>query len=289
MNYVSILILLIGMVILLAIIWVLVYISVNCLKHTRYEIETSKLPDSMDNLKIIHITDVHSKIFGKENLKVINLINEINPDIVIMTGDIISKFESNIDNFISMYKDIYIKYPVYYSIGNHERKLGYKKYKYYIEQLKKLGVRVIINGTEKYYKGNDYIVINALKFRENMQPKRLTNEKREKYIRFMQNKLGDIDNTKLNILLAHDPENYKMYKDLGVDLIFSGHIHGGLIRIGKICLLSPRKHFFPKYSYGVHTEDGISIVTSSGMGPARIKIRLFNRPEIVEVKLTRSK
>ena len=76
-----------------------------------------------------------------------------------------------------------------------------------------------------------------------MQPKKLTNEKREKYIRFMQNKIDNIDDKKFNILLSHDPENFEIYKDLGVDMIFSGHDHGGLIRIGKICLLSPRKRF----------------------------------------------
>jgi len=72
---------------------------------------------------------------------------------------------------------------------------------------------------------------------------------------------------------------------LNVDLIFSGHIHGGLIRFGKICLLSPRRKFFPKYSYGKNTLNNTTIITTSGIGNATIPIRLFNRPEIVEVIL----
>ena len=74
-----------------------------------------------------------------------------------------------------------------------------------------------------------------------MQPKILTEEKKEKYIKYMKNKLKDINVNEFNILIAHDPENFELYEKLGVDLIFSGHIHGGLIRIGKVCLLSPRR------------------------------------------------
>ena len=275
--------------ILLLLLLLLIYISNNCLKHVKYEVETDKLPDNIEHLKIVHITDVHSKLYGENNKKVIDMVNSINPDFVVMTGDIISKYENNIDRFIEMYKEIYTKYTVFYSIGNHDRKLGYNKYTYYINRLTELGVHVIVNGTEKYYIGDNYIVINALKFRENMQPKKLTNEKREKYIRFMQNKIDNIDDKKFNILLSHDPENFEMYKDLGVDMIFSGHDHGGLIRIGKICLLSPRKRLFPKYAYGKYTLDKTTIITSSGMGPARINIRLFNRPEIVEVNIEKIK
>ena len=118
-----------------------------------------------------------------------------------------------------------------------------------------------------------------------MQPKFLTEEKKKKYINYMRNKLGDIKENEFNILLAHDPENFKMYEKLNVDLIFSGHVHGGLVRFGKICLLSPRRKFFPKYSYGKNILNKTTLITSSGLGNATIPVRLFNRPEIVEVIL----
>ena len=265
----------------------MIYISNNCLVIKKYNIKNKKISDKFNGLKIVHISDVHSKIFGKNNEKVIQKVKDINPDIIIMSGDIIDKREKDMDKFINMYKEIYLKYPVYYSIGNHERKLGYIKYKEYINKLRKLGVHVIINGKEKIVKDNEEIIINALKFRENMQPKKLTFNRKNKYIKYMYNKLKNIDNTKFNILIAHDPENFKLYKELEMDLIFSGHVHGGLIRFGKYCLLSPRRKFFPKYSYGKTQEDGITIITSSGMGNASIPIRLFNRPEIVEVILNK--
>ena len=202
-----------------------------------------------------------------------------------MSGDIIDKREEDIEKFVSMYKKIYERYPTYYSIGNHERKLGWKKYKKYLKMLQMCGVHVIINGSEKLIKNDKHIIINALKFRENMQPKVLTKEKEEEFISYMKNKLKNLDTKDFNILIAHDPENFKMYKQLGVDLVFSGHVHGGLIRFGKICLLSPRRTFFPKYSYGKNTEENTTIITSAGMGKATLPIRLFNRPEIVIVTL----
>lgn len=286
-----VILLLAAIICLMIVLYVLIQISRNCLKIKKYTVVDKNLPKAFDGLKIAHITDVHSKIFGENNTKVIEYVEKINPDIVIMSGDIIHEREPDIDGFISMYEPIYKKYPVYYSIGNHERKLwnSYKKYKEYLDKLTKIGVHVIINGNEKYYKNNEYIVINALKFRENMQPKKLTKEREEKYIKYMKNKLGTIDESRYNILITHDPENFKMYDKLGVNMIFSGHVHGGLVRLGKLCFLSPRKRFFPKYSYGINRGQKAIIETSSGMGRARIDIRLFNRPEIVEVKLVSSK
>ena len=118
-----------------------------------------------------------------------------------------------------------------------------------------------------------------------MQPKVLTDERKQKYIKYMKTKLKDLDKDKFNILIAHDPENFELYEKLGVDLIFSGHVHGGLIRFGKLCLLSPRRKFFPKYSYGKYKLNTTTLITSSGIGNATIPIRMFNQPEIVEVIL----
>ncbi len=277
-----------GVVLLFIILAILIYISNNLLKVTKYEIKNSKLPESFDGYKIVQISDVHSRIFGEDNSKVINLVKKINPDIVVMSGDIISAREEDIDGFINLYKEIYTKYTTYYAIGNHERKIRYNKYKYYIGRLKDLGVHVIINGTERIKKGDEHIDISALKFRENMQPKKLTKEKEQKYIKYMKNKLSDIEKNNFNILIAHDPENFDMYRSLNVDLILSGHVHGGLIRFGKICLLSPRRKFFPKYSYGKNTKGSTTIITSSGMGRATLNVRLFNRPEIVYIKLKKN-
>ena len=107
MIYISLLL------IVILLIYTLVYISNNCLIIKKYNIKNKKIPNEFDGFKIVHISDVHSKIFGKNNEKVIQKINKINPDVVLMSGDIVDKREKNIDRFINMYKDIYLNYPVY--------------------------------------------------------------------------------------------------------------------------------------------------------------------------------
>lgn len=264
-----------------------IYISNNFLKVTKYNIKTNKLPKDFENLKIVQISDVHSKILGENNSVLINKVKEINPDIILMTGDIIDDSTEDIVKYIDNFKELFKLYPTYYSIGNHERKLGYNKYKLYIDALRKNGVNVLVNGSIEYKRNSSKIVINALKFRENMQPKKFTKEREIKYINYMKSKLNTIDTSNYNILLTHDPENFKMYERLKVDLIFSGHVHGGLIRIGKICLLSPRRRLFPRYGYGKHIINNTTLIANSGIGDASIPIRMFNRPEIVLVTLNR--
>lgn len=276
---------LLAFVVIMLVVLLLIYISNNILKVKRYNIKNNKIPDEFNDFKIVQISDVHSKMFGENNSILINEIKKINPDIVVMTGDIIDDSTENVVEYVKNFEPIFKLYPTYYSIGNHERKLGYKKYKLYIDTLKENGVNVIINGSVECKRNNSTIVISALKFRENMQPKVLTEKRKNKYISYMKAKLSSIDKNNYNVLLTHDPENFLMYEKLKVDLIFSGHVHGGLIRLGKICLLSPRRKLFPKYGYGKHKINNTTLIVNSGMGNASIPIRMFNRPEIVLVTL----
>lgn len=276
---------LLAFVVIMLVVLLLIYISNNILKVKRYNIKNNKIPDEFNDFKIVQISDVHSKMFGENNSILINEIKKINPDIVVMTGDIIDDSTENVVEYVKNFEPIFKLYPTYYSIGNHERKLGYKKYKLYIDTLKENGVNVIINGSVECKRNNSTIVISALKFRENMQPKVLTEKRKNKYISYMKAKLSSIDQNNYNVLLTHDPENFEMYEKLKVDLIFSGHVHGGLIRLGKICLLSPRRKLFPKYGYGKHKINNTTLIVNSGMGNASIPIRMLNRPEIVLVTL----
>ncbi len=282
-----IIILLVFLILVFVLLPILIYISNNCLKVKKYNIKSKKIPRTFNDYKIVHISDVHSKLFGENNKDLIEKVKNINPDIIVMTGDIISDEEEDVIKFIDYFRELYQTYPTYYAIGNHERGLGYTKYKLYIDSLIKNGVNVIKNGFIPIEKNGEKIVINALKYRESMRLKHLTQEKKETFIKDMKKKLDKLDVNNYNILLTHDPENFEMYEKLGVDLIFSGHVHGGLIRIGKICLLSPRRKFFPKYGYGKYRINNTNLIVSSGIGNASIPIRLFNRPEIVVVNLKR--
>jgi len=98
--------------------------------------------------------------------------------------------------------------------------------------------------------------------------------------------IGVLDNKKFNVLLAHNPFSFDAYSEVGFDLVFSGHVHGGIIRIPGIGgLLSPQRKLFPKYSEGIYKKGDTQMIVSRGLGYGGIKFRIFNRPEIVVVTL----
>ena len=85
------------------------------------------------------------------------------------------------------------------------------------------------------------------------------------------------------ILLSHHPEYYEPFlKDKGIDLIISGHAHGGQVRIGNQGLYSPGQGLFPKYTSGIH--DG-KLIVSRGIAGTELFPRINNKPEIVYIKI----
>ena len=267
----------IGIVLILC---VLIFISNNMLKVTEYRVVNSKIPKAFNNLNIVQISDTHSKMFGRDNEKFIKLVESTNPDIIVMSGDIIAGKIGDIEKAIEMFKPLYNKYPVYYALGNHELMLDKNKLNKYLEMLEDNGVKVLIDNSSYYEKNGEKIRIIGINHDENVKIESNSLDKNENFVKIIKDKFNDI-----NILIAHDPENFELYEKIKPDLIFSGHDHGGLVRFGKIALLSPRKKFFPKYAYGKNTINDTTMITSSGIGNARIPVRLFNRPEIVKVIL----
>lgn len=270
---------------ILLILCILIFISNNMLKITEYRVVNSKIPKAFNNLNIVQISDTHSKMFGKDNNKFIKLVENANPDIIVMSGDIIAGNIGNIEKAIEMFKPLYKKYPVYYVLGNHELMLNENKLNKYIKMLEDNGVEVLIDNSSYYEKNGERIRVIGINYDENVKIESNSLDKNENFVKIIKYKFNDINKDEYNILIAHDPENFELYEKIKPDLIFSGHDHGGLVRFGKIALLSPRKKFFPKYAYGKNTINDTTMITSSGIGNARIPIRLFNRPEIVKVIL----
>ena len=273
------------LVIALIVLLVLIWISNNCIKITEYEIKNNKIPESFNDYKIIQISDTHTKAFGKNNEKFIKLVENEKPDIIIMSGDIVDGRQKNIPKTISMFKPLYDKYPVFYSEGNHEQMLDEKMCNEYYDLLKKCGVKLLVDDSTYIEKDGKRIRLLGLKYDEKLKDNSIAIDKKKNFVKIIKCKFNDINTDEYNILIAHDPENFEIYEELKPDLIFSGHVHGGLIRFGKVAILSPRRRLFPKYGYGKNTINNTTMITSSGSGNATIPIRLFNRPEIVKVIL----
>lgn len=257
--------------------------ELNTLSVSKYEICIDKIPNEFNNYKIVQISDLHSKEFGKGNIKLLRKIDEISPDIIVMTGDIIDKRDDKFDIAIDFLEKLCSKYQVIYTIGNHEVEIGYKRLKKYKEKLKEIGVILLENSNIVIYKGNESIVISGLNFRCNL------NHNKNSYLKFVKSRVGKINCQKFNLLLTHDPTYANLYDKIGNDLILCGHIHGGIINLGKIALFSPTRKLFPEYFSGMYQLKNAKLIVSRGLGKSRAIVRVNNLPEIVSITLKSSK
>lgn len=257
--------------------------ELNTLSVSKYEIFIDKIPNEFNDYKIVQISDLHSKEFGKENIKLLRKIDELSPDIIVMTGDIIDKRDDKFDIAIDFLKKLCSKYQVIYTIGNHEIEIGYKKLKKYKEELKEIGVTILEDSSMTIYKNKKSIVINGLNYRYNL------NDNKNSYLKFVKSKIGKVDREKFNLLLTHDPTYATLYDKIENDLILCGHIHGGIINLGKVALFSPSRKMFPKYFSGMYKLKNSKLIVSKGLGKSKAIVRINNLPEIVLINLKSKK
>jgi predicted MPP superfamily phosphohydrolase len=263
----------------------------NKIQNTVYSIELSKLPYSFHGFKILQLSDLHSRIFNASNEILINLINESNPDIIVITGDMINSQKDDGSVFINIIKNLKHKYPVYFVLGNHEhqvKKLNDEVYSKYISELIRLKTIILDNFKISIKKGNDKINLWGLtldpSFYWKATYKKDSNEIFPDY--YIDKKLGPCAKKEVNILLVHNPKYFEKYSNWGADLIFSGHVHGGIIRLPYFGgFLSPDRSFFPKYDNGLYEDNGNKMIVSRGLGNSHLNLRINNKPELIVVTL----
>ncbi len=251
----------------------------NGLMITEYDYINEKVTADTDGYTIIHISDLHNKKFGTDDKKLIDKIAEENPDMIVITGDIVDSKHTDINVAISFVENIVDIAPVYYVTGNHECYLSKGDFKKLEENMKNKGVHLL---------DNDYVSVN-----DNFYLMGIEDQNFNTYdnVNILDNTLNDmmenVQSDALCILLAHEPQQLDNYAKSNVDLVLSGHAHGGQFRIPfvDIGIVAPDQGFFPKYTAGEYQKDNTCMYVSRGLGNSIIPIRLFNRPEIVKVIL----
>lgn len=256
----------------------------NDITISKYNYKNSKIPNEFDGFKILHISDFHNKQFGLNHKRIIKKINAVNPDIIVITGDLIDRRRFHPEISYSFIEKIVENFPVYYVSGNHERKSGH--YDEIIEKLKSLHVITLENDVVKHNIDGSHINIIGAKDPANVLDKRKFSNTCE-----MEEFLSNFKNDDtFKILLSHKPELINIYKKNNMDLIFSGHTHGGQFRIPFLGgIVAPNQGLFPKYDAGMfkeYNEENENISTlfiSRGLGNSSVPIRVFNRPELIVV------
>lgn len=256
----------------------------NSITINEITFKNDSIPESFNGYKILQISDLHNKEFGNNQNKILGKIKEINPDIIVVTGDLIDANKTNVDVAMELINGAVKVAPVYYVSGNHEAWFGaYEELKCKLENS---GVTVLDNEKVQIFKDNnsiDIIGVTDTSFAQTSWMAYAVDSGEEKTLL---DRLAEGDNFK--ILLSHRPELFDVYSNTNVNLIFTGHAHGGQFRLPFIGgLVAPDQGFFPKLTEGIHTKNNRSMVISRGLGNSIIPLRLFNRPELVVVTLSK--
>lgn len=236
--------------------------SNNCLTVTRFVCRM----EGGHGRRIAHLSDLHGKNFGRDNIRLIKKVAAQKPDIIAITGDIIHRYTpKNIETALKTVSALREIAPVYYVSGNHEmRNMGYR---FFRKQLREAGAEVL---DDRAVDCGDITItgLNGASLKNNRI--------------FALAERHDTD-----ILLAHEPQLLEKYAKAGFGLVLCGHAHGGQWRIPftKIGLYAPSQGVFPKYTAGRYDSGGTTMIVSRGLGNSEFPLRLFNRPEIVIIDI----
>jgi predicted MPP superfamily phosphohydrolase len=260
-----------GVLIILFLLW-----QNNSIVSTEYLYKTSKISSHFDGYKIAQVSDLHNKEFGKNQRRLIAKLRKANPDIIVLTGDQIDSRKTKIDIAFEFVQEALKIAPVYYISGNHEAWLSTKDWDKLMGGLMPLGATPMDNRVIEITKAGEFGFYLLGLSDSHLSDYTLTNQN------------SNLPGDRLQILLAHEPQYLENYSLGGVDLVLSGHAHGGQFRIpGLGGLVAPGQGFFPKYTSGPYQVGNTTMIVSRGLGNSIIPIRIFNRPQIIIVKLIR--
>ena len=250
----------------------LLWLGNKHLTVTNYNYSNSKIPQTFDGYRIIQISDLHNASFGKDNRKLLKKIENLQPDVIFLTGDIVDANHTDVEVALSFVKEVVNISEVYYITGNHENWLDESTKTNLISQMQSYGVKCLANEVATITRDGEDITVIGLND-ENLADATLANI------------VAENDSDALSILLAHEPQ-YMDYYAGKADLIFSGHAHGGQVRLLFIGgMVAPDQGFFPKYTEGEHVTGSSTMIISRGLGNSIIPLRIGNPPEIVCVDL----
>ena len=253
----------------------------TALEVNEYEIVSDRIPEAFAGFRIAQVSDLHNAEFGEGNEKLIQLLSQTDPDMIVITGDLIDSRKTDIEIALEFARQAIKLAPVYYVSGNHEARV--REYEDLKMGLAEAGVVILENQKVQITRGGESITLMGIddpSFQEDYLFGDAESVARQ-VITDLQN-----ESDGYTVLLSHRPELFDMYVDTGMDLVFSGHAHGGQFRLPFIGgFVAPNQGFFPEYDAGLFNEGRTTMIVSRGVGNSIIPLRFNNRPEIVVAEL----
>lgn len=298
----------VGVLLVMAVFVILISIYENRhFKVVEYRIRAPHMFDKPEGLKLAVISDLHDQQYGAHNQKLLAAIHDQHPDMILAAGDL-TVGRPHADNTVALQlvTDLQAEYPVYLAMGNHEYRMKIYPEKYgsmwkdYESATKASGAKWLDNESvyitwdtkqglqcrdTSYDESEGQIVFTGFsmdacyykRFRQTPMPSG-----------YVQSCCGEKPAQSYQILLAHNPDYFENYVQYGADLVISGHVHGGMIRIPGIGgFISPMFRLFPKYDKGIYEMNHTKMLVSAGLGNHTFKFRVNNRPELIMLTITK--
>ena len=261
-------------------IWVILYDS------NRFVVREHRVADRRikKQARAVVLADLHNKRYGRENERLLEAIRGQNPDFILVAGDLVTaKPRRSLEPAIQLLKELARDYPIYYGNGNHEYRMKLYPKTYgdmasrYGQALSELGIEPLVNS--RMVLAEHGMAVCGVEIGRELYRRFRIQKMPEDYMTDM---LGQAPKDLFTVLLAHNPDYFPQYAAWGADLVLSGHVHGGVVRIPFLNrgVLSPGLRLFPKYDGGIFKEGKSTMVLSRGLGMHTIYIRLFNPAEL---------
>lgn len=257
---------------------------------TEYTYESEKIPEGFDDFTILHVSDLQSAYFGKNQKNLLKKSADCNPDVIFFTGDLVDRNRTDLKASMIAAEGLQNIAQVYFVSGNHEERIEDRLDDFY-RQMENINIKMLRNDMCSLQHGDQHInvagiwdnVLGECKLGERRRDTSIDPAPLQKVMNELTEKLsGD----EFNILLTHEPQFFDHYVNEKTDLVFAGHAHGGQIRLPFTeGLFAPGQGIMPKLTSGVHKKEGTTMVISRGLGNSVFPFRIFNRPELVVLKL----
>lgn len=257
---------------------------------TKYRICSQKLNGIKREKKIIFLSDLHNRMYGEENERLLESIRNQHPDLILIGGDMLVRKDGNsYDKTVHFLAKLSGICPVYCANGNHEQKLKElpDKYEQSYEEYKKAltasGIHMLENASETVKLEEVPVKLSGLEIPLGAYARF---GKKELSLKEITDRIGEHGDD-YQILLAHHPGYMKEYLAYGADLILGGHYHGCVVQLPGIGgVISTNFTLFPKYSGGIYQEGEQTAVVSRGLGTHSVPLRLWNWPELIVLELS---
>lgn len=255
--------------------------SNHSLQVERFTFSSPRLPEGFDGCTVVVLADLHGAVFGEDNQRLLETVSNQAPDVILLAGDLLDRFRETPHSYaVDLGRRLAAIAPTYFVTGNHEWALP--DVPALKEALTEAGVTVLDNRFVTLERGGDQILLAGVDdpngYADQKTPEELAEEVHAAW--------GD----GFWLLLAHRNNLFApRYSRLGADLVISGHGHGGMIRLPFTDgLISVERTLFPSYTAGFYEENGSTAFISRGLGNSGPSFRLFNRPEVAVLTLSRS-